>query len=77
MNELVKIVERRKKNSLKIILVFYHVKPSDVRKQTGSFGHAFVRHEKISKGLQEMVKKWKAAPIEASNLSGWDSMETG
>ncbi|KAL9431976.1 hypothetical protein AB3S75_027062 [Citrus x aurantiifolia] len=74
LDELVKILECKNKNAQMVVPVFYHVDPSDVRKQTGSFGDAFVKHEKQFKGIPEKVQKWRVALTEASNLSGWDSM---
>ncbi|KAL9432034.1 hypothetical protein AB3S75_027111 [Citrus x aurantiifolia] len=74
LNELVKILECKNMNGQMVVPVFYHVDPSDVRKQNGTFGVAFVKHEKQFKDLPEKVQKWRAALTEASNLSGWDSM---
>ncbi|KAK9200606.1 hypothetical protein WN944_015804 [Citrus x changshan-huyou] len=74
LNELVKILECKNMNGQMVVPVFYHVDPSDVRKQNGTFGDAFVKHEKQFKDVPEKVQKWRAALTEASNLSGWDSM---
>ncbi|KAH9782821.1 Disease resistance-like protein DSC1 [Citrus sinensis] len=74
LNELVKILECKSMNGQMVVPVFYHVDPSDVRKQNGTFGDAFVKHEKQFKDVPEKVQKWRAALTEASNLSGWDSM---
>ncbi|KAL6316798.1 hypothetical protein AAG906_021098 [Vitis piasezkii] len=51
-----------------VVPVFYHVDPSDVRNQTGSFGEAFDNHQKVP---QDKVMRWKAALRAAANLSGW------
>lgn len=75
LDELVKILECQNMNGQIVIPVFYHVDPSDVRKQTGSFGNAFVKTEKRFKNMPEIVQKWKAGLTEACNLSGWDSMK--
>ncbi|KAL6316787.1 hypothetical protein AAG906_021087 [Vitis piasezkii] len=48
--------------------VFYHVDPSDVRKQTGSFGGTF--HSR-KKGRREEGARWKDSLTKASNLSGF------
>ncbi|XP_031280229.1 disease resistance protein RPP2B-like [Pistacia vera] len=61
-------------NGQMVIPIFYHVNPSDVRKQTGNFENAFVKHEKCFKELTKKIQRWKDALTEASNLSGWDSM---
>lgn len=73
LDELVKILECHKMNGQKVLPVFYHVDPSDVRKQTGRVGDAFVVHEKQFREMPEKVQKWRAVLTEASNLSGWDS----
>ncbi|KAH9727753.1 Disease resistance-like protein DSC1 [Citrus sinensis] len=63
-------------NGQMVVPVFYHVDPSDVRKQTGSFRDAFSKHEKQQlKKTPEKVQKWRHALTEASNLSGWASKE--
>ncbi|XP_031275035.1 TMV resistance protein N-like [Pistacia vera] len=74
LDELAKIIECKNMNGQMVIPIFYHVNPSDVRKQTGSFENAFVIHEKCFKELKEKIQRWKDALTEASNLSGWDSM---
>ncbi|KAH9726827.1 Disease resistance-like protein DSC1 [Citrus sinensis] len=71
LHELVKILECKSTNGQIVVPVFYHVDPSDVRKQTGSFRDAFVKHKKQ---MAEKVQKWRDALTEASNLSGWNSM---
>ncbi|KAL5776082.1 hypothetical protein ACOSP7_009008 [Xanthoceras sorbifolium] len=70
LEELVKILERRKMYGQVVIPVFYGVDPSDVRKQTGIFGDAFAKHFGEN---SEKLQRWKAALTEAANLNGWDS----
>ncbi|KAL5845738.1 hypothetical protein ACOSQ3_009262 [Xanthoceras sorbifolium] len=71
LRELVKIHECKETNRQIVIPVFYHVDPSHVREQTGSFGDAFVNnHGNVS---DDEKQKWRAALTEASNLSGFDS----
>ncbi|KAK9902269.1 hypothetical protein M0R45_001777 [Rubus argutus] len=50
-----------------IIPIFYLVDPSDVRRQTGSFGAAFQKH-----GVTYLASCWRATLQRAANLSGWD-----
>jgi hypothetical protein len=70
LNELVEILKCRKRKTGQIALpIFYDIDPSDVRKQTGSFAEAFVKHEERSK---EKVKEWRETLEEAGNLSGWN-----
>ena len=63
LNELVKIIERKSQKESLVLPIFYHVDPSDVRNQKGSFGDA--NEEK-----KEMVQKWRIALRKAANLCG-------
>ncbi|KAJ9551348.1 hypothetical protein OSB04_015393, partial [Centaurea solstitialis] len=68
LDELVKIMECQKTMTEQTVYpIFYHVEPTEVRKQSGEFGKAFARHEKA-----EAVHKWRDALIEATSFSGWD-----
>lgn len=69
LDELTKIMECKKEMNQIVLPVFYHVDPSDVRKQTGSFGKAFAKHGTTVD--EEKVKRWRATMTEASSLSGW------
>ncbi|XP_034888788.1 TMV resistance protein N [Populus alba] len=70
LDELVEIFKCKYRKTGQIALpIFYDIDPSDVRKQTGSFAEAFVKHEERSK---EKVKEWREALEEAGNLSGWN-----
>ncbi|XP_059668937.1 disease resistance protein Roq1-like [Cornus florida] len=46
--------------------------PSEVRKQTGNFAEAFAKHDERFCENKEKVQRWRAALVEAANLSGWD-----
>ncbi|XP_062171078.1 TMV resistance protein N-like [Alnus glutinosa] len=46
LDELVEIVDYKNTIGHTLLLIFYHVNPSDVRNQTGTFVEAFARHEK-------------------------------
>jgi len=73
LNELVEIMECRNKNEddkVVVIPVFYHVDPSHVRKQTGSYGAALAKHKKQDK---QTIQKWKTSLFQAANLSGFHS----
>ena len=67
LDELVKIMECQKDLGHVVFPIFYHVDPSHVRKQTGSFGEAFVGHEYI---WTDKTPRWRTALTEAANLSG-------
>ncbi|XP_059428988.1 disease resistance protein RPV1-like [Corylus avellana] len=71
--ELTKIVECMKYSGLNVLPIFYHVDPSHVRKQKGTFAKAFGRHkkEKDPKIDINKMQMWRAALKEVSNISGW------
>ena len=69
--ELAHIVKCMRERKLMIWPIFYDVDPSDVRKQTGTFGQAFNDHEKRFKDDIKTVEMWRAALREVANLSGW------
>ncbi|KAH0637512.1 hypothetical protein KY285_037214 [Solanum tuberosum] len=71
LDELVKILDCRERLNQVVLPIFYDVDPSQVRKQTGSFGEGLAKHKERSIGAERM-EKWKAALTEAANLSGWD-----
>ncbi|KAL5845582.1 hypothetical protein ACOSQ3_009106 [Xanthoceras sorbifolium] len=75
LNELLKILECKKTKGQIILPVFYHVLPSDVRKQIGSYGEAFAKHEKCFKKTKDKVSNWRDALNQVANLSGWDLKE--
>ncbi|XP_048134084.1 disease resistance protein L6-like [Rhodamnia argentea] len=70
LNELAQMVECRKSRRQKIMPIFYDVTPSEVCHQAGSYGDAFVSHEKQFDN--EVISKWKAALKEVGDLKGWD-----
>ena len=72
LDELVHIMHCKKTIGHTVLPIFYDVNPSDVRKQNGTFAGAFTRHEERFTAEMEKVQKWRAALIEAANLSGWD-----
>jgi hypothetical protein len=67
LNELIEIMKCNKKGH-DVIPVFYHIDPSHVRKQTGSY-HTSLANHKIQGN--EKMQKWKDALFEAANLSGF------
>ncbi|KAF3790110.1 TMV resistance protein [Nymphaea thermarum] len=64
--ELAKMVEFRKK----IIPIFYHVDPSDVRHQRGAFEAAFQSYQ--LRFDRSTVMEWRNALREAADISGYD-----
>ena len=75
LDELVKIMECRQKIRQIVVPIFYHVDPSDLRQQKGSFGKAFASYERHGRDSKEKIQRWRAALTEASNLSGWRLFE--
>ena len=71
LNELVKIVECMKQKDIMVLPIFYHVDPSDVRRQRGNFGDALAHHEgDADQEKKQMVQKWRIALTKAADLSG-------
>ncbi|XP_031270621.1 TMV resistance protein N-like [Pistacia vera] len=76
LDELVQIVHCK---NITIFPVFYNVDPSVVRKQTGEFEEAFVKHEKTFREDIGKVRTWRSALTEVANHSGFhlnDGYET-
>ena len=72
LEELVHIVRYRKEKGLKVWPIFYHVDPSNVRKQKGTFAKAFDEYKESFKESVEKVETWRSTLREVANLSGWD-----
>ena len=70
--KLTKIVECMEKRGLVIPPVFYHVDPSDVQNQRGSFGKYLSKHEKRFNNNIGNVQMWKTVLTKVANLAGWD-----
>ncbi|XP_059461751.1 disease resistance protein RPV1-like [Corylus avellana] len=70
LDELVEIVNCKNTIGHTLLPIFYHVAPSDVRKQIRTFAKAFSRHKKQFD--MERIKSWRKALTEAANCSGWD-----
>ena len=75
LKELVKIYELKEsdKDKYEVWPVFYDVSPSMVRKQTGAYKEAILKHEDLN---VSDVLTWKKALTWAGNLSGWDLQNT-
>ncbi|KAL6317044.1 hypothetical protein AAG906_026832 [Vitis piasezkii] len=69
LDELVKIMECTQATRKVVVPVFYHVNPSDVRKQKRSYGEAF--HDHDAKQEKEKIDNWRTALTEASKLKGY------
>ncbi|XP_062003691.1 TMV resistance protein N-like isoform X2 [Rosa rugosa] len=71
LDELAHILDCRKVRGLEVLPVFYHVEPSEIRKQTGNYGKAFAKHETDFKENMRKVDKWRKALEDIASLSGW------
>ncbi|KAJ9542430.1 hypothetical protein OSB04_028936 [Centaurea solstitialis] len=71
LDELGKIMECQDRIGQKVLPVFYHVDPSDVRGQKRDFATAFQQHEEKFKEEMDRVNKWRKALAAAASLSGW------
>ncbi|XP_058005225.1 disease resistance protein RPV1-like [Hevea brasiliensis] len=71
LDELAEIIKCKNTIGQIVIPLFYNVDPSDVRKQTGSYGEAFERFEEFKEEMDKL-KKWRKALTEAAELDGWD-----
>lgn len=71
LDELSKIVECMNGMRQRVLPVFYDVEPSEVRKQTGTFGNAFAEHEQVFRDNREKVLRWRDALYQVANLSGF------
>ncbi|KAK3170488.1 hypothetical protein Dsin_032659 [Dipteronia sinensis] len=72
LNELLEILECYETRGQIILPIFYHASPSDIRKQNGTYGEAFAKHEERFKEMKDKVPKWRAALTQVVALSGWD-----
>ncbi|KAL7618869.1 hypothetical protein Lser_V15G03781 [Lactuca serriola] len=82
LDELVLILEQRMKSNYVVIPIFYHVEPTHVRKQKGSFGDAMDKHRQRMEAetdankknkLAQKIDRWKKALRDVANLKGKDA----
>lgn len=71
LDELAHILECKKLRGLEVLPVFYHVEPSEIRKQAGELGMEIAKHETDFEEKRRKVDKWKEALKEIVSLSGW------
>ncbi|CAN4110135.1 unnamed protein product [Withania somnifera] len=79
LDELIHMIESKRRFGHFLLPVFYHVDPSDVRKQKGSFEDPFFRFEERYKSdknderrkqWMEKVDQWRAALRQVADLGG-------
>ncbi|KAJ9554651.1 hypothetical protein OSB04_018696 [Centaurea solstitialis] len=66
LQELAHIMKCKDERGLIVMPIFYHIDPSELRKQKGKYGKALAKHESENKG----VDSWRKALADAGNLSG-------
>ncbi|KAI3724909.1 hypothetical protein L1987_64677 [Smallanthus sonchifolius] len=76
LDELVLILNQRRECNHFVLPVFYHVNPTDLRKQKDKFA---IEVAALSRWTDQNVNRWKAALMEVAYLSGvvlsgYDSM---
>ncbi|XP_071733831.1 disease resistance protein RUN1-like isoform X2 [Rutidosis leptorrhynchoides] len=81
LDELALILEQRLNSNHIVIPIFYHVEPTDVRKQQNSFGDAMAKHKETMKKetnvekkrkWAEKIDKWENALKLVADLKGKD-----
>ncbi|XP_017222905.2 disease resistance protein RPV1-like isoform X2 [Daucus carota subsp. sativus] len=79
LDELVLILECRNNSKRFLLPIFYHVDPSDVRKQSGCISEAIDHHEEKfkrevdetkRKNLMDKIKRWRTALTQLADLAG-------
>lgn len=77
LDELVNILECKKKKNQVVLPIFYDVQPFDVRRQRGSFGEAMVQHEDRFGKDCDRVQKWRICLSEICNFRGYHFSSQG
>ena len=81
LDELVKILQAQNTEQRRAVPIFYHVNPSDVGNQRGSFGKALADYEKKLKANPQKklkydmkrVKEWRKALTQVGKISSFTS----
>ncbi|XP_028754860.1 disease resistance-like protein DSC1, partial [Neltuma alba] len=73
LDELVYILECKKKFGRIVMPIFYKIDPSNVCKQSGRFGDGFAKLKQRFKDNPNKLRKWKNALIQSTSLARWDS----
>ncbi|XP_040375688.1 probable disease resistance protein At4g27220 isoform X2 [Rosa chinensis] len=74
LEELREICECMKDHN-RILPLFYHVDPTDVRYQKNSFGDAFIKHENSRRHKSKKMKQWRDALKKVAGFSGWNTQD--
>ncbi|XP_028765386.1 TMV resistance protein N-like [Neltuma alba] len=71
LNELVKIMECRRRLAQLVMPIFYKVDSSDVRHLQGTYGEAMKRHELRLESGNDKALRWSEALREIANVTGF------
>ncbi|KAB2006455.1 hypothetical protein ES319_D11G346400v1 [Gossypium barbadense] len=71
LEELAEIDKQKNDKGHKVFPIFYHVDPSDLRKQKEKVEEAFAKHEERYKEDKDKIQKWRNALTEVANIKGW------
>ncbi|KAK8329864.1 hypothetical protein V6Z12_A11G354500, partial [Gossypium hirsutum] len=71
LEELSEIIQQKNVNGHKVFPIFYHVDPSDLRKQKEKVEEAFAKHEERYKEDKDKIQKWRNALTQVANIKGW------
>ncbi|KAL8262644.1 hypothetical protein R6Q59_023993 [Mikania micrantha] len=84
LDELELILDQQRNCKQHVIPIFYHVEPTDVRKQQNSFGEAMAEHKKKLETetdeakrcqLVQKIESWKMALTQVADLKGKDAKD--
>ncbi|KAM0001569.1 putative TIR domain-containing protein [Helianthus debilis subsp. tardiflorus] len=70
LDELVLILEQKRKFNQIVIPIFYHVEPTDVRKQQSTFMKAMAQHKERMNAEAQKMELWERALTQVANLKG-------
>ncbi|KAJ9554587.1 hypothetical protein OSB04_018632 [Centaurea solstitialis] len=67
LQELEHVMKCKDERGLIVLPIFYHIDPSELRKNNGKYGAALAKHESENKN----VESWRKALTDAANLVGF------
>ncbi|XP_030449271.1 toll/interleukin-1 receptor-like protein [Syzygium oleosum] len=71
LSELVKVLEQNNLIGKRVLVLFYGVKPSCVRRQTESYQAAMEEHVDRYGSSSDKVRQWREALTEVGDMRGW------
>lgn len=76
LDELKKIMKCYRTIGIKVVPVFYHLEPSNVRHQSGEFGKSFQSFLNKISNEKELVQSWREALRQAANIKGFEILKS-